>query len=376
MLKNPFLLYILTFGAVLCAYQLNWSAIYPELPLGLLLFFGITFFISLLFSYIIRGEVRNTGNYAYGRLPRFTFPLLMVGFAADMIYAGGIPLWWIITGQPYNYAEFGIPTLHVAIVTLSGSFVVIRFADYLYSKRSRHLFEVLTVIGYDILIINRAAVLIAMISFGFILIIKCGGLGWKRGLVVTLVALVVFYGFGVLGDLRSGDVIKEIGKPTEAFYRSRIPGSYFWTYVYMTSPMANFAETMLNHRGNEGGLAQMVASEMLPDFISKHILPLFHADRLRPKLIAPSLNVGSLFSRSYVYLGWLGISLMFMVFTLHIIVYIVMIRKSPYRVPALALLNTLVVFCIFDNMISFSGMSLQLAWPLILQIRLKDKKSM
>jgi hypothetical protein len=43
-----------------------------------------------------------------------------------------------------------------------------------------------------------------------------------------------------------------------------------------------------------------------------------------------------------------------------------MIRNSPYRVPALALLNVLVVFCLFNNMLAAATMLPQLVWPLLL----------
>jgi hypothetical protein len=47
-------------------------------------------------------------------------------------------------------------------------------------------------------------------------------------------------------------------------------------------------------------------------------------------------------------------------------VYLVVIFRSPYRVPCLALLNTLVVFCLFNNMIASTAMIPQLIWPLLL----------
>ncbi len=43
---------------------------------------------------------------------------------------------------------------------------------------------------------------------------------------------------------------------------------------------------------------------------------------------------------------------------------VVLIRNCPYRVPALALLNTLVVFCLFNNMIASAAILPSLIWPL------------
>ncbi|WP_430504064.1 hypothetical protein ACQZ3W_01490 [Ralstonia pseudosolanacearum] len=38
---------------------------------------------------------------------------------------------------------------------------------------------------------------------------------------------------------------------------------------------------------------------------------------------------------------------------------------SSYAVPAIATLNTLVLLCIFENMLSFTGMVMQLFWLLV-----------
>ncbi|WP_316897081.1 hypothetical protein [Ralstonia mannitolilytica] len=41
------------------------------------------------------------------------------------------------------------------------------------------------------------------------------------------------------------------------------------------------------------------------------------------------------------------------------------IRRSVYGVPAVAVLNTLVFLCVFENMLAFTGMVMQLFWMLV-----------
>ena len=240
MLKNPFVLYILAFGGVLCAYQLGWSEIYPELSSDVLTFFGVTFAVAILLGVFVAKVIKHTQAYTPGVVPRQIFPMLMVACAADILYAGGIPLWMVISGQGYSYNEFGIPTLHVAIMTFSQAFALIRFTDYLYSKKRVYLLQVLAIIGYDLLIINRGAVLFTLVSIIFVVIIKRGGIGFKRALMGIGAAMLALYMFGVIGEVRSGDVINEIGRPTSEFVESGVPQPYFWAYIYMTSPLANF----------------------------------------------------------------------------------------------------------------------------------------
>ena len=69
-----------------------------------------------------------------------------------------------------------------------------------------------------------------------------------------------------------------------------------------------------------------------------------------------------------MYFGWIGVFMMFCWFIMCILVYLRMILKSPYGVPSLALLNTLIFFCTFDNMIAQTFLGLQLMWPLLLPL--------
>ena len=101
MLKNPFLIYVLSFGTVFFAYRLGWSEVYPDLSWDLLLFFGLTFLYSLLFAMVVSREVRQIGQYQTGQLPNITVLFLFAGFAADLVYSG-IPLLMVLDGDLYN----------------------------------------------------------------------------------------------------------------------------------------------------------------------------------------------------------------------------------------------------------------------------------
>lgn len=47
---------------------------------------------------------------------------------------------------------------------------------------------------------------------------------------------------------------------------------------------------------------------------------------------------------------------MFVFLSAFIIFYLVLISKSPYAVPSLALLNTLIVLCLINNMVASAAM--------------------
>lgn len=367
MLKNPFFVYVGIFGGALLAYSLEWSGIYPELSQSVMLFFCITFAIAGLCALVILPYVKATRNHTSGLIPHWVSVALCLAFAADMLYTGGIPIYMLATGQNYKYTEFGIPTLHVAIITFGGAFAAVRFADYLYSKNRWFLLEAFLPIVYDLLIANRGAAMMAFLSWIFVAIIKRGGMSLRMSISTGIAVLGALFVFGILGNVRSGDVITLIGQPTEAFKDTEIPTPYFWAYIYLTSPIANFVKTTDELKSIEPEVPALIASELLPDFISKRVLPLVGADdRTEFDQVSPALNVSTIFTRSFVYGGWWGVTIICAMLFAGLILFVVPMSMTQWGVPALALLNTLVVFCVFDNMIAFTGMSLQVIWLVVL----------
>jgi hypothetical protein len=366
MLKNPFLVYLWSFGAVLACYQLGWSEIYPPLSFDLLIFFGLTFYVSILLALAVSNPVSEIAADLPGQLPKYLILVLLVCFAADIIYTGGFPLIMVMDGQ-FDYAstELGVPHLHVFTATAASAFSTIRFSDYLHTKRLRYLAEAVAPLIYFVLIFYRGPALICLVSWGFVYFFQGGRIGLMRISAVAILTLLVLHLFGLFGDLREGEgAIESIGKPTEAFEASAIPKTYFWTYIYLTSPIANLQLAVDTTTPEAGNAAVFVVSEMLPDFVSKRILPLMDAEQVKPPQAAAGLTAASLYGRAYVYEGWVGATLMFTCLSALIIVYLRLIRHSPYRVSCLALLNTLVFFCTFHNMIAYAGLILQLVWPL------------
>jgi hypothetical protein len=369
MLKNPFVIYILTFGGVLAAYQLGWSEIYPTTSLDLAAILVLTFVVALGLGLAVESAVDTIQDYRPGQMPWIVGAILLACFGADIWYDGSVPLIDMLQGQ-FKYTSFvGIPTLHVFAVTFGSAFATIRFADFLYEPRwlprLRYLLEALVPIAFCILIVYRGPALVIAVSWAFVFIIK--RLRFVTGAGITLLAIGGLYLFGVFGEARTGS-IDALGRPTHAFLESGISKSYFAAYLYSTGPMANlqYAVTGTDPIYNIDRIPEFFVSEMLPDFISNRLLPLIGAERIAVPEISAGFNVSSIFGRSYLFFGWIGVLAMFGWFAVVILVYLGLILRSPYRVPCLALLNTLILFCMFDNMIAITSLSLQLAWPLLL----------
>jgi hypothetical protein len=378
MLKNPFFLYVASFGAVIAIYQLGWSDIYPDLSSDLLLFFALTFLAAFLLARLIEPFITRTEEYTPGLLSEYATLLVVATFAGEIALARGIPLLSVMHGAKFYNIEANATHLHV--FTFWSVFSAIRFADFLYSRRYRYLAEAALPVIFYVLLVYRGPAIMCVMSWMFIVVIRHNGLRRKHVGWAAVVLLSLAYVNGLIGDIRSPGQ-ESAGAPSASFRNSGIPRTYFWTYLYATSPLANFQLSVDKLPRGHGTALEFVASDLLLDTISKRILPLLNDTILsgsgnlmsrdalyswvQPQ-ISPGINISTLFGRSYGFFGWIGPVIMFAVLSVFIIIYVVLIRSSPYRVPALALLNVLVVFCLFNNMIASAAMLPQLVWPLLL----------
>jgi hypothetical protein len=375
-LKNPFAIYIIAFASVIALYQLGWSDLYPALSWDLLLFFALTFLSAFLLARLISPFVSGTRDYEPGLLSGYATLFVIATFAGEVWLARGVPLLFLMRGVDLHSIEAS----HLHAFTFWSAFSAIRFADFLYSRRYRFLAEAALPLIFYLLLVYRGPAIMCVLSWIFVFVIRHNGLRRRHVAWAAAGLLALFYLNGVLGDLRSPGEDVSNGAPSASFRNSGIPRTYFWTYLYATSPLANFQLSVRKLTPGQGTVPEFVATELLPDTIAKRILPLLNdsigtgAGNLasRNELYSwkqpqiSSANISTLFGRSYGYFGWLGPVIMFAVLSAFIVIYSILIRSSPYRVPALALLNVLVVFCLFNNMIASAAMLPQLVWPLLL----------
>jgi hypothetical protein len=379
MLKNPFLVYLFSFCAVLGIYQLGWSETYPSLSYDLLLFFGLTFVCALLLARLVHPMVASTGPYRPGLLTKYAGLFVIATFAIELVLAGGIPLYLVMKGA--SFFEMQGTATHLHVFTLWSTYSTIRFADFLYSKRRLYLLEASLPVIFYALLVYRGAAVMTLASWAFIFIIKNNGLKLKQAMMVAIAAVCIFYLNGRIGDIRApGDEVRA-GQPTLAFRESGIPRTFFWTYLYSTVAVANLQLSVNKIQSNNGTVAEFIVSEFIPDTFSRRIMPYVNhrvtssqgnfitRDMLysweQPQ-VAPGMNISTMFGRSYGYFGWTGPAVMFAVLSTFIVVYLLVISRSPFRVPCLALLNTLVLFCLFNNMLVSAAIIPQLIWPLLL----------
>ena len=369
-LTNPFYVYIISYSVVFIVYALGWSNAFSDISLSVQIFFGITFLVSLLFSYPISLRNKNIEfNISTNTLNKTVLFGMTLGYIVEFFYNRGVPIFLILKGSDYDYTSFGIPTFHVFLITFTSFYSVYLFHQYLCDKTKKTLLYTLYSCVPHILIFNRGSLLFVLTSMLFVFLLSIKQLKWKRLLSILLLILIILFYFGKFGNLRSagGDntYIPKASGVNPQFLSSKIPNEYFWGYAYIASPMANFQHNtnIKKAQTSFSDYACFVKSELLFDFISKR-LP--GECEIKKEQVFKHFTVGTQFTNSYCLIGWTGPIILFLFGSFVTLFYLLLIPiHSKYYVTALAILLTVFVYNTFSNMWSFTGLSFQLVYPII-----------
>lgn len=375
---NPFLAYIASFSVAMLLYSLGWSTLYPAFSLALAVFLLITLGVHAIVALRWRNSL---SQYPRVVLPNDSSPLLVTGFiyllwVADFIHAGGVPVIKILFREPYDYRGFGIPSVHVFTVTFASFYTVYLFQLFLDTKKKSALLFFFLNLAAAILIYSRSMLIFNLSTCAFIYIHHLGRLRVQYVAIGFVSLAVMLFAFGVLGNIREShehDVADgnafflETGRASESFRNSIVPNEYFWTYAYLTSPLANLQQNINRANKHPVGLRRlggMVVSEWIFDSVSKR---LFKAGLMRDPgehTIHP-FNVSTVYSRSYSYQGWFGMAATgFFILILPWVYRRLLGPTSPYLLIGLGTLCTMYQFMMYDNTLHATGLAFQIVYPL------------
>ncbi|HMJ69149.1 MAG TPA: hypothetical protein VK508_09640 [Cyclobacteriaceae bacterium] len=377
---NPYYIYIGSFLISTLVYLLNWSSIFPTLKPALLVFLIGTMILALPLGLLFQTKKLIRGQeIGYHWRTRAIFRFIIILWIVEFVEAKGIPLLVILIGGNYDYTQFGVPTLHVFVVTFTSFFSVYLFHVYLSTRTRRVLFYYIILMTLPLLIISRGMFMINVASSVIVYLQFSKKISVKRILILVTLMLIVLYGFGVVGNIRSSYstdkqyssnyILTNVSARPE-FINGPIPNEYFWSYLYIASPIGNLQhnidiENRLSVTARNSVL--FINNEFIFDFISKRINRLLHADRVVCKRFVDFLTVASVYTNSYIYAGWVGLCLMALAILVFPIFYMGLIRRSnTFYVVATSTMSSMYLFMIFDNMFTFTGLSFQLVYPLVL----------
>lgn len=307
----------------------------------------------------------------------------MINFA----YQGSIPLFSIVNMVTQdNYGTFGVPSFAVLISTL-GSFVTSYFFyTYLVTKEKKYLYGSLYLFIFPIMIFTRGTILLNLSNMLFVYLFTVQRNKARIYVRISVILLVVLLVFGYAGNLRTSNqqskedssasrkIMLELGKAKPAFVNASIPLEFFWSYIYISSPLANLQENIntMNVKYSVQSVFKYLNYNLVFDSISNRLGEIMDVKKPENNLIAPYLTVGTIYAGSYTGLGWVGMAVTFCFLMLIAFFYVAVLKpENPYYTVGLSVLNTIMLFNLFDNMISFTALSLQLIYPLLFTLKFK-----
>ena len=382
---NPFYCYLFSFAISLTVYSFNWSTQYPALTGSLILFLMLTMAAHVLSGRYWKRISTSWNNIMLAgdrNLLKITVFIYLL-WGADFLYEGGIPLFKVIFGSPYNYRMFGVPSLHVFTVTFASFYTVYLFHLYLSTRNKFILAYYLINLAAALLIYSRAMFIFNISSSLLLLLFTMKKIPIRFFFLMPVVVLILFYFFGVVGTLRvsresrqvyNNQLFLDIGGASEAFRNSWVPKEYFWPYIYLSSPVANLQQnikwTQQPVPVTFRRVVAMINNELLFDFISKRTNRLFQLENIdhytENYTITGVFNVTTLYSRSFSYVGWWGMVIMAIASLLFPWAYLkILPTGSPFFVTGMAILCTMFLFMAYDNTFRFTGLGFQLVYPLL-----------
>ena len=363
---NPFFYYGLMWILALIGYELSPSEYCLDLDYGLVIFLTfslvVAFFGGAIFNTKLKNKVILIRYEPYSNLLVY---VVVVLFILEFVVSGGIPLYsYLFKTGGITYMQFGIPTLHVIIVTFAIYCLVKYSFQYLIFKQKKDLILPLLSFLYFLLIYSRGIMLFSLISIVMFFFID-KNITIKQVFFMSSVFVIISWLFGILGNMRVGSHWSDT---SYIFYLAGVnhdASSWFspmyWVLEYLTCSLRtlnfNVLEIPPAYR-----LMDM-SYYFIPDFIAKRI---FADNVLRPVLQLDWCTTYTMYGASFTTYGYFGMLLKFLTYVVMAIgIYCIKFKNYVYNIIGLCLLSTLYVFTVFNDMLMYSGYSFSVFYVLL-----------
>lgn len=226
----------------------------------------------------------------------------------EILYSGGTPSLWLITGNPKTYMDFGIPTIHGFMNSMLLAICLVRMGMAIRFGRRKDFLYPLWAVFWSIIVITRQLMMVFLLEAA---VIYCTyrAVKVKRIVSALLGLLVLVYLFGVIGDLRSGAAsFLALAQPTSS-YPEWLPSGVLWFYMYLSTPVNNLLYTFHTTQPLYDWRFPNTLSQLLPSIIRKMFFSSAELGRVNGDLVTQSFNVSTAFAGPFQDFGLYGVLL-------------------------------------------------------------------
>lgn len=273
------------------------------------------------------------------------FPIICFIFLITVVVGGGIPIVYYLTGSGPSYAEFGIPTVHGffnSLLLFVGTLAFWALMDFSSRRWIRPVF--LICLAIPIIAVHRASLMILIVQCAVVYIaLRIRHLN-KRVVILALLLAFTIVAFGIIGNLRSGELGQRAALQPEYEW---IPSWALWFYMYLTTPLSNFAWATTMNFVHTSGAASL--SSLTPTVVRTAIWG--EAPPIMLEFGERTFNVACYAMPLYLDWGWSGV-IFFTGFILMLAGYFFrtfLCRHSLYDLLRLSVLLQIIIMTIFAN---------------------------
>jgi len=285
----------------------------------------------------------------------------------EIIYSGGFPFLWLITGSDKIYFDYGIPTIHGLLNALELALGIIAFYFYKVDKKKMFLMITIFFVIWNILLVTRQVIIVLLIEIAVVYFLMSDNkLKLVRKLAIYVILGVI--GFGILGDFRSGgEAFVKLASPTEN-WPTWLPSGFLWVYIYVTTPLNNLLFNFTFPIADPHIYFPNTLSLLLPSVIRNLVFdPSVYATG--GNLVTEAFNVSSAFTSPYTDMGYWGIVIFS--FATGVFSNVIWFVKGIKKIFFHAIIIQIIVLSIFYNMYMYLPVVFQFVWVSIYFSRFK-----
>jgi oligosaccharide repeat unit polymerase len=236
---------------------------------------------------------------------RLWFRVWMVCSIAEIIASGGLPILWILTGNPKTYFDFGIPSIHGLLNSMLLAIAITRLAMALQFGRKKDFIIPIWALLWATCLITRQVIIVLLLEIGIVYCFQ-RTLKAKRLISGVFGTGALIYIFGLLGDLRSGaSNFLQLAQPT-ANFPAWLPSGFLWIYIYLTTPVNNLLYTIQTSHPAYDPRFTNTLSALLPTVLRKLVFSSASLDAANGELVTNAFNVSTAYAGPFQDFGWLG----------------------------------------------------------------------